>query len=236
MDSFAIFNTEFDWKDFLDNAFKTIESKGIKNLIVDIRFNEGGDTVVAEYILEHIINEPMTIEIPAQTTRYRKIPEELKKYISTWDKKPYDWGNKLEYTGNGKYEMQSIFVPTSKTYKPKKNNFNGKVFVLTSAENSSATHIMSTYVKKYELATLVGQETGGNQKGLNGGYMFFMRLPNSRVELDIPVFGINILKDTPTTYDGGILPDIIVEKNIEDLITGRDTELQRTLDIIKNGQ
>jgi len=236
IDAFTIFSNDFDWKGFLDNTFEQTAKQHVKNLIIDIRANEGGDTEVAEYILEHIISKPITIDIPAQTTRYRKIPEHLKKYISTWDKRPYDWGNKLEYVGNGRYEMQSMFVPTRKTYKPKKNNFKGKVYLLTSAENSSATHIMSTYAKKYELATLVGQETGGNQKGLNGGYMFFLRLPNSRIELDIPVFGINILKDTPETYDGGIRPDIPVEKNVDDLISGADTEMKVVLENIASGK
>lgn len=232
IDAFTVFSNEFDWKGFLDNSFETVLEKKIENLILDIRANEGGDTEVAEYLLEHIISQPITIAIPAQTTRYRKIPEYLKPYISTWDKRPYDWGNKLAYLGNGKYEMQSMFVPTSKTYRPRKSNFKGQVYLLTSAENSSATHIMSTYAKKYELATLVGQETGGNQKGLNGGYMFFHRLPNSRVELDIPVFGIHILKDTPETHDGGIRPDIAVEKSIEDLIAGDDTEMKAVLELI----
>ncbi len=232
IDSFTIFSSEFDWKGFLDKAFEKVSTQHIGNLIIDIRANEGGDTEVAEYILAYIISKPMTIDIPPQTTRYRKIPENLKPYISTWDKKPYDWGKKLDYLGNGKYEMKRIFLSSSQTYKPKKNNFKGKVYLLTSAENSSATHIMATYAKKYQLATLVGQETGGNQKGLNGGYIFFLRLPNSRVELDIPVFGINILKDTPDTNDGGIQPDVAVEKNIEDLIYEKDTELQVVLDRI----
>ncbi len=234
IDAFTIFSNDFDWTGFLDKAFETINTEKTENLIIDIRANEGGDTEVAEYILERIITEPITIDIPAQTTRYRKIPEDLKKYISTWDKRPYDWGNKLEYKGNGRYEMQSMFVPTSATYKPRKNNFQGKVYLLTSAENSSATHIMSTYAKKYKLATLVGQETGGNQKGLNGGYMFFLRLPNSRIELDIPVFGINILKDTPDTYDGGIQPDVAIQKNVNDLINGEDTEMKAVLELIDN--
>lgn len=232
IDAFTVFSSEFDWKGFLDKAFKTVSENKLKHLIIDIRANEGGDTMVAEYILEYIIAQPITITIPAQTTRYRKIPENLKPYISTWDKRPYDWGNNLAYVGNGRYEMQSMFVPTSKTYKPKKNNFKGQVYLLTSAENSSATHIMSTYAKKYALATLVGQETGGNQKGSNGGYMFFHRLPNSRVELDIPVFGINIIKDTPETHDGGISPDVVVEKSIEDLIAGEDTEMKAVLTLI----
>ncbi|MEL6918261.1 MAG: S41 family peptidase, partial [Bacteroidota bacterium] len=233
MESFAVFSTDFDWKSFINNAFETIRSEKIENLVIDIRGNEGGDTVVAEYIMERIISDPITIEIPANTTRYRKIPEALKSYISTWDKKPYDWGKKLKYIGNGRYKLKNAYAATGQTFKPEKNNFDGSVYLLVNAENSSATHIMATYAKKYKLATLVGQETGGNQKGLNGGYMFFLRLPNSRIEVDIPVFGIQILKETDETYDGGVRPDILVKKNIPDLVNGVDTEMQKVFEMIE---
>ena len=232
--SFAIFSSDFNWKEFLDNAFKSVKNKKIENLVIDIRGNEGGDAQVVEYILERIIDTPITVKLPAQTTVYRTIPERLKKYISTWDKRPYEWGNKVKELPNGRYKLKDMYAETSQTYRPKKAGFNGNVYVLTDAENSSATHIMATYVKAYKLATLVGQETGGNQKGLNGGYMFFHRLPNTRVELDIPVFSIKILEETAATYDGGIQPDVLVQKNVNDLINGIDTELNKVLEIIKN--
>jgi len=232
--SFAIFSSDFNWKKFLDDAFKTLKSENIENLIIDIRGNEGGDTQVVEYILERIIDKNITVKLPRQTTVYRTIPEHLKKHISTWDKRPYDWGNKVKQLPNGRYQLKDIYAETSQSYKPKKGGFKGKVYLLTDAENSSATHIMATYVKQYQLATIVGQETGGNQKGLTGGYMFFHRLPNTRVELDIPVFSIKILKETATTRDGGIMPDVVVEKNVNDLVSGVDTELNKVLEIIKN--
>ena len=232
--SFAIFNSDFKWKDFLDTSFKTLNTKKIKNLIIDIRGNEGGDTEVVKYILERILNKSITINLPGQTTRYRKIPENLKKHISTWDKRPYDWGNKVKQLSNGNYKLKDIYAETSQTYKPKKGGFKGDVYLLTDAENSSATHIMATYVKEYKLATIIGQETGGNQKGLNGGYIFFHRLPNTRIELDIPVFNIKILEETPTTYDGGIIPDVPVVKNVNDLVNRVDTELNKVIEIIKN--
>ena len=69
---------------------------------------------------------------------------------------------------------------------------------------------MATYVKRYKLATIVGQPTGGNQLGFSGGYIFFHRLPHTRAEIDIPVFGINPFPVTKNTPDGGIQPDILV--------------------------
>lgn len=228
--SFSVYNTDFDWKGFLDGVFETLEAKKIAHFIIDIRYNEGGNDEVAKSILERIIRQPIDIARAISITAYRKIPDELRSYISTWDKNPYDWGNNVEEMGNGKYRMKN--KTAQQRMVPKNGGFKGKSYLLTNADNSSATHIMAAYVKKYKLATIVGQETGGNQKGLNGGYMFFHRLPHTGVELDIPVLGVNISPDTPTTYNGGILPDIPVEKNVADFIKNIDTELNAVLKYI----
>ena len=36
---------------------------------------------------------------------------------------------------------------------------------------------------------MVGQVTGGNLRGINGGAFFFLNLPNSRLEIDLPLIG-----------------------------------------------
>jgi len=92
---------------------------------------------------------------------------------------------------------------------------------------------MATYVKEYNLATIIGQPTGGNQRGINGGYIFFHRLPHSKIEIDIPVIKTTIQEVTSITPNGGIVPDIIVDKTIPDFINGIDTELEATLNLIR---
>lgn len=234
INSFAVFNKSFDWEGFLDDVFEQLHNNNTKHLIIDIRKNEGGDIKVVEYLVRKIISSPLKIEAPKSITSYRKIPDELKTHISTWDKNPYNWRLKVKKIDDRKYQLRKIFSEVSKTYKPSKIGFRGKTYLLTGAQNSSATHLMATYAKKQSLATLIGQTTGGNQRGSNGGYMFFHRLPNSKVEIDIPVFGITTQEVTSSTPNGGIVPDILVDKNIPDLINGIDTELEATIKLIKS--
>ena len=63
--------------------------------------------------------------------------------------------------------------------------FAGRTWVLVGAGNSSATFELASTLKQNRLGTLVGEPTGGNQRGINGGAFFFRRLPNSGIELDI---------------------------------------------------
>jgi len=232
MRSFAIFNKDFDWKNYLDDVFAQLAIKRVEHFIIDIRGNEGGDGAVAEYVLERIITAPVKVNGSSSICAYKTIPEDLRPHISTWDKRPYDWGNKVVDTPGGKFKLKDRFEEKGKVYKPKKGGYKGKSYLLVDATNSSATHLMTMYVKEHQIATIIGQETGGNLKGTNGGYMFFMRLPNSRIEVDIPVFGINVNEDTPATYNGGVKPDIEVHKSVKDLINGVDTELAHTLKYI----
>lgn len=70
--------------------------------------------------------------------------------------------------------------------------------------------------------TLVGQPTGGNRRGINGGAFFFLRLPHSKIEIDLPLIGFF---PSGTRPDAGLLPDVSVESTVKDLVQNIDTEL-----------
>jgi hypothetical protein len=80
------------------------------------------------------------------------------------------------------------------------------------------------------LATIVGQETGGNRQGINGGNYFFLTLPNSKIETDIPVYFFASLK--PAT-DESVIPNYRVKPNARDIAAGIDTELNYILKSVK---
>lgn len=230
--SFAIQRNEFDWKEFLDNAFKEVNNKGVKNLIIDIRGNEGGDGIIGEYILERLIQT--SVELPAMNSsvRYLTIPKHFKKHISTWANFPFDFTKKIKSENEGRYYLKDKYSIPQKKYKPRKDGFKGEAYLITDASNSSATQLMSMYAKQIENTTLVGQETGGNQKGTNGGFIFFLKLPNTRVGLDIPVIGQQVESVDEEIYDGGVLPDILVKRTSADFVNGTDTEINKILELI----
>jgi len=72
----------------------------------------------------------------------------------------------------------------------------------------------------------VGRPTGGSRRGINGGGFFFLTLPNSRIEIDIPLIGQ--FPRTPQP-DAGVVPDLLVTPSASDIATGRDVELTAIL-------
>lgn len=232
--SFAVQRNEFDWKAFLDRSFEELKEKSIANLIIDIRENEGGQTDVVSYILERVLQKTFEVSAMKSSVSYMEIPDDFRKHIRTWDQFPYNFNGKIASEEDGRYYLKEKYSLKAQKYNPRKDGFKGKVFLITDASNSSATHLMAMYAKQIEGITIVGQETGGNEQGLNGGFIFFMRLPNTGVELDIPVIHQQVPLKNRAAIDGGVRPDIMIDRNAQDFVTGVDTELNALLEIIGN--
>jgi len=109
--------------------------------------------------------------------------------------------------------------------------YSGRIWVLIGAANSSATFEFAAALQRHRLGTLVGQTTGGNQRGITGGAFFFLRLPKSGIEVDVPLIGQFPISERPLP-DAGLEPDVHVQPRVEDIAAGRDAELEEVLRLI----
>jgi hypothetical protein len=228
--TFGIFNMAMDWKKFLADAFTYFNENNATNLIIDIRGNEGGMDEVAIETARYLISKPTKVNIPKFESRasYQVIPEDLLPYLSTWDKSIYDIRESTTLGNDGFYYFKENI--RNLTLDTKKNGFEGKVYLLTDAANSSATFYMAGNYRKMGLATLVGQTTGASKKGINAGNYFFLKLPNSQVEIDLPV--MSSIADQE--IDEGVVPAIYINPSISDISKGIDTELAFMTNYINN--
>jgi len=67
--------------------------------------------------------------------------------------------------------------------------------------------------------------------GITGGQIFFLKLPKTKIEVDIPLIGYYPDSQLP---DEGIIPDITVSVELKDFQRNIDTQLTYTLELIKN--
>ncbi len=224
--TFSFWNSEFDWAAFIDNSFSEMNAKNIPYLIIDIRANEGGDGAIGGRILSHLVSRPFTFISDQSTSRYERVPYDLARYLDTWDFSFFDRTGKVEKITEGTAAGKYRYLPNSRklqTIEPEASLYQGKTYILISSENSSATFQFALLAKQSEAATLVGQTTGGNQRGLNGGQLAWVVLPNSGVAVDIPLLAATY---TSTTPDAGISPDIPVTPSFEERAAGRDQEME----------
>ena len=71
--------------------------------------------------------------------------------------------------------------------------------------------------------------TGGNQRGINGGAFFFVRLPASGIEFDLPLIGYFPPGLPP---DAGLYPDVLVPRRPADIAAGRDAQMDAAVEWI----
>ena len=77
----------------------------------------------------------------------------------------------------------------------------------------------------------------GFDLGANGGAFFFLRLPKSGIELDLPLIGQFPLDERP---DAGLTPDVLVAATPDDIRTALSARLAafkvpRRIDIVAAG-
>lgn len=229
MGTFVTYKMELNWKKFIDDSFKKIAENNIEHLIIDIRGNGGGMDEVSAYIGKYLVEEPIFVSPGNFKIKYDQVPERLREYLSTWDQSFYSYKGKVEATEDGFFVFKKK-AGNGLKIKPAAQPFKGKKWLLVDAANSSATFYMAQTMKKYQMATLVGEQTGGNLKGINGGGMFFLNLPNTKIEVDIPIYGNYPEGEQP---DGGVVPDVQIERTITNLIEDTDPVLAYVLEQIE---
>lgn len=226
MPSWVLYNSKWNWQGSLAETFATLTNRGATNLVVDLRGNEGGSDV-GDVIVSHLIAAPVPRQAVTRLVRYRAVPDDLLPYLDTWDPSFKNWGSAAIDSTERFYRLRrdadddpgGVIVPALP-------RFTGRLWVLVSATNSSATFEFAQTVRQNHLGTLLGQPTGGNQRGINGGAFFFLRLPRSGLELDLPLIGQFPDVDRP---DAGLQPDIVVVPTVKDIASGRDPELEAVL-------
>jgi hypothetical protein len=231
MPTWALYNTKWDWQAWLNSHLDELADKHSPALIVDLRGNEGGNDV-GNLILARLVSSDLKLSASRRLVRYRKVPAELIPYLDTWDPSFKDWGaaaiDLLESWPTAPRGVAYLRLKrfddaeSGDVIHPAGKRFTGKVFVLVDANNSSATFQFAQIVQQNQLGTLVGQPTGGNQRGINGGAFFFLRLPNSKIEMDLPLIGSFPATERP---DSGLTPDILITPAVDDIAAGRDPVL-----------
>lgn len=222
VNSFGLDPKEFKSK--LIDLFKEIKKKKAKNLIIDIRQNIGGHRINAINLYAFLTDEPFKQRI-SESAITNVLPHE-ENVIHTMS----DYSEFFEmYFSSAKEEnerwvltedhAQAEMIPYKKTYK-------GKVYVLIGGNTFSAASAFALSTKNDKNITLVGEETGGGYYFHTAQYSTLYELPNSKIMVRMPFVKIDkYVLDNSIPKGSGILPDIEVRLTVQDLIKGRDSQL-----------
>ncbi|UVO53135.1 S41 family peptidase [Sphingomonas sp. SUN039] len=213
MPSWVMYNSRWDWESWLNDRLSAL--KGAKGLILDLRDNEGGNEC-GNAILARLSDRDLRFKGYRQLVRYRRTPKELDPYLDTWDESFRTIGEKGRDVGNGFYELGIEESDTIPVVGPR---LILPVAALVGPVCSSATFSFARRARESGLVRLFGEQSGGNLRGINGNGYFFVRLPASGLEFDMPIIGN--FAQVPQA-DRGVLPDVAVKPTIADIAAGRD--------------
>ncbi|GAB3505071.1 S41 family peptidase [Spirosoma knui] len=219
---------EQDFHKFLKEAFRELKEKSVRNLVLDLRDNEGGEESWGVELYTYLAEKPFRY--------YDHISVRQKKGFSfpAWTSNLY---KKMKWLAVKKRDNGYIMtmLPGLKTKKPNRDAFRAKVYVLLNGNSFSVTTEFAARVHADKRATFVGQESGGGYKVNSSGIFTITQLPNSKIDLGIGTFGFNMANVPADIREGqGIIPDHAVAPTIDDILNHRDPVMDYTLKLIQS--
>ncbi len=230
-DDIRKFTAEKKLKVFLKNSFKSIQENDIKKLIVDVSKNSGGSEGNEGLLYSYFGNN---------YPKYHKVRVKTQKAVLD---NGVDEPIKLKAFGflervlinkkmaDGSLERRESIGKGLMAYKKEpENKFNGKTYVIISPVTYSGSSEFSNMMYSNELATFVGQETGGGYLGNTSGYSQELELPNSKIEIEIPAlqFVMNVKEKLP--YGSGVIPHHEVIPSFKQYKNGENAALKYILE------
>jgi len=204
--------------------FRKLKKKKSENLIIDLRGNGGGSLANSYRLLSYLLDKKST--------------QTLRTTIRNYPDRKYTHGNlafkftRLAYKIIGKkvtLHDTDNFIYTIKPHK--KNRFEKKIFVLINGGSFSASCLVAAYLKAFNRATFIGEETGGAMEGCNAGITPYYKLPNTKIRVRVPAF--RIVHDVcPAITGHGILPDYKIEYHLKDILLKKDLELLKVKELL----
>jgi C-terminal processing protease CtpA/Prc len=185
--TYATYKMSLDWQAFYAEAFAAFADAKVDNIIVDIRGNVGGMDN-ARLTLDAYLGLTDLPNHWEHFSRYQVVPESLKPYLNTWDNSILDISDITAPAQNSVLNGFKLMSPQSPTLPSVTEPYTGKITLLVDGTNASATFYQAYAYQNHPRVTVKGETTGGNLRGINGGAMFFLTLPNTQIEVDIPLY------------------------------------------------
>ena len=222
-----------DYKPYLDSLFRVLQQRHVTNLIVDIRGNSGGDDEARDEVLSYLVDKPFgCADRMERRYRFLSIPDSLLMYLKSWNQSATKPKDPLAYQqdADGWYTLRADRQKACEPIVPKRNGFRGRKFLLINTRNSSTSFTLAKRFQREQVGPLIGEPTGGNQQGLNGGQFVFLRLPHSSFEIDIPLIWGAYPGPEPDT---GIEPTHLVRSTAADYRSHNDPQIRYALALLK---
>ena len=217
------------------DAFKLIQQKRTKTLILDMRQNSGGDIRVATQLLSYLADAPFRIVKDVKSRLPNPALNSFARYFDTSITQGFLSGFRPDHKEGAWYHITSK-PAFGNLYGPfaleKANHFDGKLIVLIGGATFSSGTLLTAALKAQRKGVIfIGRETAGSEEGCNGVTLQKLTLPNTKIVVDFP--WMRVISMAKNALPGrGIMPDYPVNYSPNDIVTQNDLDLKKALSIM----
>jgi hypothetical protein len=213
---------------FIRQSFRTIKTRSVKNLVIDIRSNGGGNiknsTLLSRYISDHSFK--IADSVVANNRGISKVP--LTSFLNVMY---YALAKTVisKKEADGKFHFKRFekhyYAPVTK------NHFDGNVYILQGGYTFSASTLFTSPIMKQKNVTIVGEESGGGFYGNSAMMIPNIKLPNSGLLFRLPLYRLVMDKTRPK--GNGVIPHVMVDPSSYAIKQGFDIKLEAVKKMIQ---
>lgn len=222
---FPVIGTAID-KHRFKKVLRKVKKEGYHSLVIDLRNNLGGSGPSGNAFASLFVDEQHSFDVErhnGKIFKYATFPSKLVFGINF-------------FLGN-LFAQRRLTFKYGKTKsivrKNKHNHFDGQLYVIINGFTASTGSMVASTLKYKSNAILIGEETATGENNLNGYYFPKIKLPYSKIKIQIPLYRIDMNFTEDMGY--GLLPDVPVQYDVYDVIDNKDLEMERVLKMNSNG-
>ena len=152
---------------YADSLFAELDRSPVQNLLIDLRFNGGGNSSFGDYLLDYLTQTPYRMAARMDVRLSELLYETHPGYR--------EFDHLTGMTISRRFRLEQ---PEDRGIR-----FGGKLFVLTGPGTFSSAGSFAAIVKDFQIGTLIGEETGAIRQTF--GENLSVRLPNSGLRLNL---------------------------------------------------
>jgi hypothetical protein len=210
-----------DLESFFRKSFAEMQEKKTAVLLIDLRNNGGGVDHLGKLLFSYFVDTPFDYYSDVYVS---KMTYDLERYATRRDPVMTSMFSRGK---DGRYH--AVNHPNWGPQRPSRPTFRGKIIVLINGGSFSTTTEFLTHMQARKLATFVGQESAGGYYGNTAGFMPIITLPNSRLDVRVPLVAYYIAVAGGQPAARGVAPDYPVQYTIEDVTARKDKEMEVAL-------
>jgi hypothetical protein len=224
-----LLGVESSFKKSVAAMFRQVAIDKPRVLIIDVRENGGGEDSIASELYRHVTEKPFRLLSSSRVKRSREVREGAKSIIRI----PFRWmGLPLLIADGRSYflgDEGTLSRPQERpirTWPRGEPFFDGPVCVLTGPHTGSAAVEFAEAAKAFGLATIVGEETGGQPNSFGNPFTFRLRRSGLVAQIATST-GVRASGDL--TDFKPVIPDIVVRTTAADIHKFVDPVLERAV-------